>query len=145
MTRLQDIARACFHQHGFEYQVTISQVSDRALCAVTSIHFDRSSQEETLRAERCHDALIAQLAGAGYIPYRGHARTIERLRPYAPDTWAFARRLKQVIDPEQLIAPGRYIAATAQEPKADSPEIENGIRRTTAENIQTLPRAAAWS
>jgi hypothetical protein len=46
-----------------------------------------------------------------YVPYRGHPLTIARVRQHAPELWRFNRLLKAAIDPEQLIAPGRYIAA----------------------------------
>lgn len=106
---IEAIARRIFHAHGFEYQVTLSQISDRALCAVMSIQFDRDSAEETRRARRCHDRLVDGLVDAGYVPYRGHPMTIERLHRRAPQHWDLTRRLKRALDPHELVAPGRYV------------------------------------
>ncbi|MBW2730835.1 MAG: FAD-binding oxidoreductase [Deltaproteobacteria bacterium] len=105
----QNIARACFHAHGFEYQTTLSQVSDRALCAIMSIQFDRESTNESARAQRCHDELVDALVSAGYVPYRGHPLTIARLHDKAKTHWALTRQIKDTLDPQETIAPGRYV------------------------------------
>nr|MBA3710313.1 hypothetical protein [Planctomycetota bacterium] len=104
-------ARSVLHRHGFEYQVTYSLVSDRALCGVISICYDKSNAAETARARACHDALVDELVGAGYLPYRAAAPTIGRCRAAAPEFWAFTQRLKHALDPEGVIDPGRYIPA----------------------------------
>ncbi|MGE3807423.1 MAG: FAD-binding oxidoreductase, partial [Gemmataceae bacterium] len=106
---VQEIGRRHFHAAGFEYQVTLSQVSDRALCAVMSLHFERTSAEETRRAAACHDALTQELVAAGYIPYRGAPQTVKHLHDAAPAYWETCRRLKEALDPALLLAPGRYI------------------------------------
>ena len=103
------IGRRHFHNHGFEYQVTLSQVSDRALCAVMSLHYDRSSVSETDRAACCHDALVGELLAAGYIPYRGAPQTVAFLHEAAPAYWETCRRIKDALDPDHIVAPGRYI------------------------------------
>ena len=103
------IGQSFFHQFGFEYQVTFSQVSDRALCAILSIHFDRSNPEETARASACHDAMLKELLQRGYVPYRGAPQTMEFLHQAAPGYWELTRKLKSAFDPQEVIAPGRYI------------------------------------
>jgi 4-cresol dehydrogenase (hydroxylating) len=107
------VGRREFHRHGFEFQVTLSQISERALCAVLSIHFDRRSREETTRAANCHDALAEELLQRGYIPYRGAPRTQQLLHDHAPVYWDVARRLKEALDSTDTLAPGRYVPAGA--------------------------------
>ncbi|MBA2481172.1 MAG: hypothetical protein H0V44_10965, partial [Planctomycetes bacterium] len=111
VTEVERIGREVVNAHGFEYQVTHSLVSDRALCAVMSICFDRASASECDRSRRCHDALVDALVAAGFLPYRGSPATIARCRGAAPRFWAIAERLKRALDPQDLIAPGRYIPA----------------------------------
>lgn len=103
------LGQRCCQRFGFEYQVTLSQVSDRALCAVMSIHYDRRNPEETARAGACHDALVDALLERGYVPYRGAPRTVARLRGAAPVFWDVAGQIKQALDPHERLAPGRYI------------------------------------
>jgi 4-cresol dehydrogenase (hydroxylating) len=115
MERVQALSRTVFHRHGFEYQVTFGMVSDRALCAVTTIPFDGASAEEGARARACHDELVAAAAAAGYYPYRGAAPTIAALRQHAPAHWALAEELGRACDPHGILAPSRYrIGATAK-------------------------------
>jgi 4-cresol dehydrogenase (hydroxylating) flavoprotein subunit len=109
ISEVQRIGAAVLHDHGFEYQVTYSLVSDRALCAVMSICFDKADAAEGARARRCHDALVDRLLAAGYLPYRGALPTVARCRAAAPAFWSVAERLKRALDPDGIIAPGRYI------------------------------------
>jgi 4-cresol dehydrogenase (hydroxylating) len=111
------LGEACFHRFGFEYQVTLSQVSERALCAVLSIHFDRRNPEESERAGTCHDALVRELLEHGYPPYRGAPRTVDLLHEDAPVYWDVTRCLKLALDPHELIAPGRYVPADVRGPR----------------------------
>jgi len=118
------------HRFGFEYQVTLSQVSERALCAVMSIHFDRSNPEEAARAAACHDALVMELLKRGYEPYRGTPRTAELLHAAAPEFWETAGKLKRALDPHELLAPGRYL------PHRHRP-MEPGLQQSLANDLMT--------
>ncbi len=104
------LSKRILHRHGFEYQVTFSHSSERSLCSVISIQFDRASQGETQRARRCHHELVETLLDRGYVPYRGAKETIEMVRKRAPILWRTMTALKGAIDPDELVAPGRYIA-----------------------------------
>jgi 4-cresol dehydrogenase (hydroxylating) len=112
---VSEIGERIFHEHGFEYQVTFSQVSDRALCAVQSIQFDRRSPEETERAAACHDTLVQSLLARGYVPYRGTPGTVALLRHAAPGFWQATEDLKRGLDPEDVVAPGRYVRSRRPE------------------------------
>ena len=71
-----------FHQFGFEFQVTVSCLNERALCAVMSICFDNQSEDEKARAEACRQQLLRDLTENGFIPYRseiGRASCRERV------------------------------------------------------------------
>jgi 4-cresol dehydrogenase (hydroxylating) len=105
---VMDLCRPLFHRFGFEYQVTFSMTSDRALCGVTTIPFDHASPEERERARACHDALVDALASGGFIPYRASAPTLARLRPLAPAHWDLLRRFGQVCDPDGVLAAGKW-------------------------------------
>ncbi|MDQ6829974.1 MAG: FAD-binding protein [Gemmatimonadota bacterium] len=104
---VDDIARAVLHAHGFEYQVTFSLVSPRAVAAVISICFDRANTAECARAAACHDALVRALLERGYPPYRGSHRARELAREAAPAFWAVADRVRAALDPSQAISRGR--------------------------------------
>ncbi len=108
VTAVQSICWPIFHRYGFEYQVTFSATSDRALCAVTTVPFDRRDADERQRARSCHDALVAALADAGYIPYRAGAPTLDLLRPHAPGHWDLSTALGSVCDPDGVFKAGKW-------------------------------------
>jgi len=98
-----------FHEFGFEYQMALSCSTDRALCAIMSICFDKHSLEETARAEKCGEKLLGVLLTQGYVPYRGSPMVMEQVRKQAPVYWKAVAQLKQAWDSQNIIAPGRYI------------------------------------
>lgn len=106
--RFTRLVRPVFERHGFEYQVTLSLVTGRALCAVMTVSFDRASAAEGDRARACHAALWEAVMDAGYVPYRAGNEDMARLNR-GPDTfWDVVSRLKGALDPAGVIAPGRY-------------------------------------
>ncbi|MCK6487453.1 MAG: FAD-binding protein [Planctomycetes bacterium] len=109
LAEVDAIARTVLHRHGFEHQATYSLVNPRALCAVTSICFDRDDPAQRARATACHDELVDLLATAGYCPYRGAPMTQRRLWDHPVAPWDLMRRISAALDPEGLLSPGRYI------------------------------------
>ena len=59
-----------FSRYRFDLLVTMTAVTDRALCCVTSINYDKGDADERQRAADCAAELHSQLASAGYYPYR---------------------------------------------------------------------------
>jgi len=103
------LSEQTFHKHGFEYQATITSITDRALIAVQSISFDRSSETETMRAGRCQEELVQTLLDHGYVPYRGPSSIMRQVWAAAPIYWQTLAALKHTWDPAGIVAPGRYI------------------------------------
>jgi 4-cresol dehydrogenase (hydroxylating) len=108
VARLQAVARPIFDRHGFEYQVTFSSATPRSLCAVLTICYDRTSAEETRRANACHDLLHDDLMAAGYVPYRAGNLSMDRLARNTEVFWDVVAALKAALDPRQVLAPGHY-------------------------------------
>ena len=106
---LTTLVEPIFHQFGFEYQMTLSCTTDRALSAIMSISFDKNSRQETARAGQCSQKLLGVLLAQGYVPYRGAPSVMEQVRKQASAYWRAASQLKQAWDPQNIIAPGRYI------------------------------------
>jgi len=103
------LSEQTFHKHGFEYQATITSITDRALIAVQSISFDRSSEAETVRAGKCQDELVQTLLDHGYVPYRGPSSIMRQVWAAAPVYWQTLASLKHTFDPTGILAPDRYI------------------------------------
>ena len=60
---------ATIAEHGFDPLITLSSVSPRSLCCVTSLHFRKNSPEQR-RAQQCYQTLRQNCAQLGYYPYR---------------------------------------------------------------------------
>lgn len=106
-----------YERHGFEAMLTLSTITDRALCAVMSIAYDKESPEETARAERFRETLAAALAADGYISYRAGVDTMGELARGSAVFWDVAAGLKTALDPLGIIAPGRYEPGRALRPQ----------------------------
>ncbi len=100
--------------HGFEYQVTFCLVTPRALCAVTTLSFDRSDEEEGVQARSCYERLLRVLLEAGYPPYRVGPDSMPHMDHTSEVFWDVVARLKKAFDPKGVFAPGFYDPAAAR-------------------------------
>ena len=105
--RLTRIAIDTLLAHGFEPMLSLSLVTDRALTCVASICYDRDVPGEDDRAMQCYRELLDRLTASGYHSYRlgiQSSREMEERDAYA----ALLTRLKRALDPNGILAPGRY-------------------------------------
>ncbi|HEX8874220.1 MAG TPA: hypothetical protein VF780_06290, partial [Nitrosospira sp.] len=70
--------------------------------------FDRASPEEVDRAHDCADALLTYMRSKKLEPYRARADMMDKIVAADPVYWERIHVLKQVFDPDNIIAPGRY-------------------------------------
>ncbi|MFD9846757.1 FAD-binding oxidoreductase [Streptomyces parvus] len=102
---LQDISA----ETGARAGCTVNALSSDVIDFVVSIKFQRN-EIESRRAHRALDLAYELFSDAGFIPYRldvDHAEWMDRLSP-DPGARALVRRLKAFMDPDSVIAPGRY-------------------------------------
>ena len=92
---------------GFDALMTLSAVTPRAMCCVTSIHFDKAAQEEKTRASRCYEKILEELLSAGFTPYRLGRQSMNKLsRVHQLNAGTL---IKQALDEQGIIAPERYV------------------------------------
>jgi 4-cresol dehydrogenase (hydroxylating) len=65
-----NLSRPVFAKYGFDFLITMTALTERALCAVMSVNYDKSNAEETHRATDCARELRSTLAANGYQSYR---------------------------------------------------------------------------
>lgn len=98
------IARA----RGIEPLMTLNMLDDRAFEGVVTLPF-RTDQPES--AANAH-AVLAELQQAfiakGWLPYRVSIHEMGLVVDESDPYWKTIRDLKQVFDPKQILAPGRY-------------------------------------
>jgi 4-cresol dehydrogenase (hydroxylating) len=96
-------------KYGVNPLITLTIFSGQCCDSTIPILFDRKNQVEEFKAKNCHQELIEKEGAEGYFPYRlGIDKMNQLIDPSAP-CWKFAQALKKAVDPEQIIAPGRYI------------------------------------
>ena len=108
MLAVYALAEAQFERHGFDLFATFSMINERSLGGVLTVAYDRDDPEETARARACHDAVFAQMLEAGYIPYRAGNHSMTALDPDGDSYWRTVAALKTALDPQGILAPGRY-------------------------------------
>ncbi|UGQ48556.1 FAD-binding oxidoreductase [Massilia endophytica] len=108
LLRLHRLAEPIFHKHGFDLFVTFSMINERALGGVLTVAYDKEDAEEVERARACYSELFEAIMQAGYIPYRVGLQSMARLDRGGDSYWQTVARLKAALDPQGLIAPGRY-------------------------------------
>lgn len=108
VTRAVTVAERVMPEHGFEPLIAMVAQTERTVYLFPLVVYDRDVAGEDARARACHDALLAELAALGYLPFRLGIQSMRALPPSNDDFGAVLRRIRQVLDPHGIIAPGRY-------------------------------------
>lgn len=112
VAELVGIAETTLLAHGFEPLISLTMITERSVACVISIAYDRDVPGEDQRAMTCYQETERRLAERGFYPYRKGIQSMNR-----PDSdtgrSAFLSALKHAIDPNNILAPGRYLAAGA--------------------------------
>ena len=94
--------------HGFEPQMSISIATGRSAICVITISYDRDVAGEDDRALTCYQVLVEALLARGYPPYRLPVGSMAYFDRSAAS--GVVRTLKAALDPNGVLAPGRYDA-----------------------------------
>lgn len=94
-------------RHDHKLYMTLNIETSTSMVAVINLLFDRSQPDETARAHHCADDMLACIRRHGLEPYRARADMMPDVVE-DNDYWRTVRRLKEVFDPDNIIAPGRY-------------------------------------
>jgi 4-cresol dehydrogenase (hydroxylating) len=93
---------------GFEPNLTLLCVTPRHIDLAALLVYDRDVAKDEARALACHDAAAAELNELGYLPYRLGVHAMDSLPRPQDDSLALRRALKHTLDPNDVLAPGRY-------------------------------------
>lgn len=103
-----DRVEPIYQAHGFHPLITLSTINERALGAVMTVAYDKEDSSEAERARECYRALWDALAASGFMPYRAGVQSMADLARNSTGFWQTVRRIKAALDPDGVIAPGRY-------------------------------------
>ncbi|HWB86064.1 MAG TPA: FAD-binding oxidoreductase [Bryobacteraceae bacterium] len=108
--RLTALATKLVLEKGFEPAISLTMITDRALACIISLAYDRSVPGEDERTALCQQDLLHELAQAGYYPYRLGISSMSAMNGDSSYT-NLLREIKQSVDPNGILAPGRYVPA----------------------------------
>ena len=119
LTEVTRLASEVLLAHGFEPQMSISVATERSAICVIAISYDRVLPAEDARAMQCYRTLTEQLLARGYPPYRlnvGSMNFLDGETSYA----AILADLKTALDPNGVLAPGRYEPHSSANPVSET-------------------------
>ncbi len=95
-------------RYGLEPLITLTTVSDKLFDSTVPLLFDRSDIKAVEAANACYKELIKTGRSKGWFPYRIGVDSMTDLVALQSDSKNFHQRLRQDLDPHDLLAPGRY-------------------------------------
>lgn len=102
------IERIC-PQYGINPLITLTTVNDRCFDSTVPLLFDRRDADATARANECYRALYKEGQKEGFLPYRLNIDAMDILNTGGSAFSQLASQLKAAVDPNFILAPGRYV------------------------------------
>lgn len=106
--RAIELARPVFAKHGFDVFIELIVESPRALIALFGVFYDKKSPEERARGAAWYKDMREAFLDAGYPPYRVGTGSQPGAFDRSPVLRDVVHRIKKSLDPENILAPGRY-------------------------------------
>jgi 4-cresol dehydrogenase (hydroxylating) flavoprotein subunit len=108
-TKIHQLASTILTEGGFEPSISITLLTERCLGCVITIAYDRDVPEEDRKAMMAYERLQQALNEAGYYPYRTGIQSMATYASQSEESYQTAiALLKQALDPNNILAPGRY-------------------------------------
>lgn len=93
-------------RHKFEPVISLVTLNDRYVKVFQQLIFDREVPGQDSDALNCHDEVFNYLVFSGFTPSRLDTLHMKSLGPLVDSR--LYRKIKHALDPEGIIAPGRY-------------------------------------
>lgn len=103
-----DATSRVMSSHRYEPIISVLLTSERSLCCVSSLVYDRNIEGEDERAMACHLALVETMNSMGYYPYRLGIQNMNRMPSENKQYKDTIRSIKHLFDPNNILSPGRY-------------------------------------
>ncbi|OUR97495.1 hypothetical protein A9Q84_13420 [Halobacteriovorax marinus] len=97
-------------KYGIEPLITFTSVSEKCFDSTVPILFkrDKSEVDETAKAHSCYDELLEEGKKLGFYPYRMGINHMSSVVDMEDTFWQLGSDIKSIIDPNEIISPGRY-------------------------------------
>jgi 4-cresol dehydrogenase (hydroxylating) len=108
VSRVLDLCRPLFREHGFDFSVSLIVVNPRSAVALMQVFYDKADPTETARARDLYEHLYGLTMRAGYQQYRMNVANMHWLLEPVPEYQRLLDSIKSAVDPCGILAPGRY-------------------------------------
>ncbi len=104
---IAQVKQICAHNQ-FETGIVLIQRNPRTCLMLVPLFFQRQNSEEAERAQRTYDQLCNLLETKDYQHHRCCTPQMEKVLKGNPEYQNLLRQIKKALDPNRIIAPGRY-------------------------------------
>ncbi len=104
---LTGMAKETLLSFGFEPMISLTMLTPRMVSSVISITYDRDILGQDEQAMACYEELVRRCTDGGFYPYRLGIQSMGKMNQTAPYSRVI-RGLKKALDPNAILAPGRY-------------------------------------
>lgn len=105
--RLAKLTVETMLKSGFEPMISLTMLTPRIVYSVLAITYDRDVPGDDQRAMECYNRLLESCQREGYYPYRSGIQS-QNYSGGLDEYSNLLTRLKQALDPNGILAPGRY-------------------------------------
>ena len=108
MRHFIDTVRQICPKYGIEPMITFTSLKYDTVDSTIPIVFNRNDPHAVEQAQRCLDELVSTGLLYGWVPYRLNLEQQRSLLNADTPYWQTVQKLKQALDPNNIINPGRY-------------------------------------
>lgn len=112
--RFIEFAERTCGKHGLRAPITLTTLSPRCYASTVPLLFERADGDGERRARSCFEELYEEGLAQGFMPYRLGAQFMPALAHHDAGAGPLVRAVKNTLDPEHLLAPGRYSFCNGQ-------------------------------
>lgn len=97
-------------KYGIEPLITLTSLSEKCFDSTVPIVFRREENgvDETLKAHNCYNELLREGQKRGFFPYRMGINHMNSIVDPNETSWKISSAIKDALDPNNTISPGRY-------------------------------------
>lgn len=102
-----ELAKQILGKHGFDYTAAFA-IGSRELHHIIALLYDKSDPAEEKRADDCYRELVTGFGERGWASYRTGVHAMDLVaEQFGTVNRAFNARLKDALDPNHILAPGK--------------------------------------